>query len=218
MPKKQPTQQLGGKRYRWTIPAAGLPSQPGRSKRDWKSVVSTTVAIAALVFGLLQFRWNRELVQREWDSGAPFLDIRLNQQKTASPRLIQIKNAGKRTAYDVSLSGIAGSRLPRSPSEEVRPPAKPDRVPLPKTFILGGDAIDVSVPEFVIPGDAWQQAIGKTQVLNVFYLLNFSDERGVHTEWFCFEYTPEISLFAACPNFHAPLDVWVKLGPEVAAR
>ena len=136
------------------------------------------VAVAAVLVNGLQFLRYRELAQREWDSGAPFLDIGLGQEKMAFPHSIRIKNAGKRTAYDVSLEAIAGSRLSREPGAEVGPPAAPDRVPLPKTFLLAGDALDASIPEFVVRGDAWKQAIEKRQVLNVFYLLNFSDERG----------------------------------------
>jgi hypothetical protein len=201
----------------------GVPLMQTAKRRwlDWKWIVTAISAITAVVSTLIavnsadvaksQFRLNKDLAQRAWEAEAPFLDLKMGQERNGLPNSVQIKNVGRRAAYNVSLGAIAGTRTPQQ--REIGPPARPDPVPLPKIHLVAGEIIDAALPRINIPEENWRRTVAGREILDIFYSLDYDDDRGVHTEWFCYEYSVAISAFAACRDFRAPPDVWVSVGP-----
>jgi hypothetical protein len=193
--------------------AAAIPKQNREGRHyDWKWIATAVSIIVTAYVAISQFQLNKDLAQRAWEAEAPFLDLKMGQERNGFPNSVQIKNVGKRAAYNVSLGGISGLRTPQR--RDIGPPAQPDYLPLPKTHLVAGEVIDVVLPRWKIPEDTWRRTTAGREILDIFYSLNYSDERGVHTEWFCYEYSTAISAFAACRDFRAPPDVWVTIGPE----
>ncbi len=180
-------------------------------------IVTTIIAIIATVAVVLYERTTSQqyqLAKQLSELQAPFLNIaKLGQENSSLPHSVEIKNGGTSTAYYVTLYGIYGSYEP--PRKNLGPPARPDAVPLTKVHLLPNETVEATLPVAKIPGDTWKRVLAGREMLNLFFMLSFTDQRGVHTEWFCFEYNTHVAHFVACPQFRGPPDVWVgSLGPE----
>jgi hypothetical protein len=136
--------------------------------------------------------------------------VKLGQNNLSLPHSVEIKNDGTSTAYSVTLRSIYGSYEP--PRKNLGPPARPDPVPLTKADLLPNETVEATLPAAKIPGDTWNRVLAGREMLNLFFVLTFTDQQGLHTKWFCFEYNTQVAHFVACPS---PPDVWVGApGPE----
>jgi hypothetical protein len=133
----------------------------------------------------------------------------LGQYNLSLPHSVEIKNEGTSTACSVSLRGIYSSYEP--PRKNLGPP-RPDPIPLAKTDLLPNEAVDVTLPVDKILGDTWNRVLAGREILNLFFVLTFTDQQGLHTKWFCFEYNTQVAHFVACQS--SP-EVWAGArGPE----
>jgi len=159
-----------------------MAGEPQKRSFDWKWLVTTIIsatAVGALILNLVQFQYTKGLAQKASEAEGPFLDLKLVQEKNfLSPRAVQIRNVGKRPAYNVSLGDIAGVRRAGQQRDDMGPPARPDAVPLPKVHIFPEETLEVPLPQFTIPADYQKPVLAGSQIWDIFFLLSFYDPQG----------------------------------------